>query len=136
VTPFAIPVRERALHALIVALARFWGDPSLRDRPGAGPPVALAQRIRQVLVERADAVDDDEVSETEAMIDRIMGEWRRLPPFRYGDFAPPDPTVPLMYPSGSQPLPVWQDRARATPSSLRNVDSECDAKVLTRFSPD
>ena len=37
VTPFAVPVRERALHALIVILCRFWGGPSLRDRPNQPP---------------------------------------------------------------------------------------------------
>ena len=136
VTPFAVPVRERALHALIVALARFWGDGTLRERPGDGPTPVLARRIREVLVDRTRMIDPDELPETEAMIDRLIAEWRRLPPSRYGDFAPPDSTVPFMYPSGTQPLPAWQDRALATPSSLRNVDSECDAMVLTNFPRD
>lgn len=136
VTPFAVPVRERALHALLVALVRFWGGDLLRDRPGMGPGVALEHRIRETLLIRARDVDPDEHDETAAMIDRILAEWRRLPPARYGDFAPPDQPVPLMYPSGSQPLPAWQDRARPTPSSLRNVDAECDATVLTIFPRD
>lgn len=133
VTPFAVPVRERALHALIVALVRIWADGSLRNQPNGGPGAALAHLVRDTLLARVRAVDADESEESAAMIDRIIAEWRRLPPARYGDFAPPDITVPLIYPSGSQPLPIWQDRARATPSSLRNVDAECDAIVLTLF---
>jgi hypothetical protein len=133
VTPFAVPVRERALHALIVTLVRFWGDDALRGRPAPGPAPDLAARIRTTLLDRVSAVDEEERVETEAMIDRFVAEWRRLPASRYGDFRPADPTTPMMYPSGSQPLPAWQDRARPTPSSLRNVDAECDARVLTAF---
>jgi hypothetical protein len=133
VTPFAVPVRERALHALIVAFARIWGDDQLRERPGSGVPPALAERIRRTLLERVGQIDGDESIETDEMIRRLLDEWRRLPPSRYGDFRPPDPTVPLMYPSGALALPAWQNRARPTPSSLRNVDAECNAHVLTEF---
>ena len=38
VTPFAIPVRERALHALVVTLVRFWGD---NDEPVLSQPASL-----------------------------------------------------------------------------------------------
>lgn len=133
VTPFAVPVRERALHALVIAFARIWGDERLRARPGNGVPDELARLIRETLLKRVSSIDADEAIETNAMIDRLLEEWRRLPPSRYGDFAPPDVTVPLMYPSGQMALPAWQDRARPTPSSLRNVDAECDARVITEF---
>jgi hypothetical protein len=133
VTPFAIPVRERALHAVLVAFARIWGDAQLRERPGTGVPEALAERIHRTLMNRVSHVDSSESTETDEMIHRLLDEWRRLPPSRYGDFAPPDSTVPLMYPSGQLALPSWQDRARPTPSSLRNVDAECNARVLTEF---
>jgi len=133
VTPFAVPVRERALHALMVALVRFWGAATLRTSPNPGPSPSLWARVRSVLLSRVRSVDESEFEQTEEMIDRIINEWRRLPASRYGDFAPPDPTTPFMYPSGSQPLAAWQDRSRATPSSMRNVDAECDAAVLTSY---
>jgi hypothetical protein len=136
VTPFAVPVRERALHALMIALIRFWGDASIRDRPTPPPSSELMLRVRETLLARVAAVDGAEHQETETMIDQIISEWRRLPPSRYGDFGPPDNTVPFMYPSGAQTLPSWQDRARATPSSMRNVDAECDARVITVFPRD
>jgi hypothetical protein len=133
VTPFALPVRERGLHALTIALARFWGSASLRDHPLSGPSSALEERIRSTLLARAGIVDPGEEAATEEMITRVIAEWRRLPPSRYGSFGPPDQTTPMMYPSGSQPLPAWQDRAYSTPSSLRNVDAECDARVVTSY---
>jgi hypothetical protein len=133
VTPFALPVRERALHALIIALSRFWGGTQMRDSPAGGPSTALEDRVRETLLARVHIVDADEEPATLDMIRRFIAEWRRLPPSRYGNFGPPDQTTPMMYPSGSQALPAWQDRAHATPSSLRNVDAECDAKVVTSY---
>lgn len=133
VTPFALPVRERALHALVIALARIWGDDVIRRDPTHGLPQALADRIYETLMLRVSEVDSAEIDETGEMIKRLIASWRRLPPARYGDFAPPNSTVPMMYPSGSEALAAWQDRAHPTPSSLRNVDAECSAKVITEF---
>lgn len=134
VTPFALPVRERALHALVVALARVWGGDPLRQDPSLGVPAALAERIRKTILARVAAIDSEEVDEANTMVLRFIANWIRLPPARYGDFAPPNTTVPMMYPSGSEALPAWQDRAHPTPSSLRNVDAECSARVITEFN--
>ena len=50
VTPFAVPVRERALHALIVVLARFWGDERSTCPPELTPPDAdVMRRIEQAI---------------------------------------------------------------------------------------
>jgi hypothetical protein len=133
VTPFAVPVRERALHALIIGLVRIWGTQSLRDHPGAGIPVELRTRMMNVLLGRVSIADPSEAARTEAQIAAILSEWERLPASRYGGFGPPDPTTPMMYPAGSQPLSIWQLRARATPTSLRNVDAECDARTLVSY---
>jgi hypothetical protein len=78
-------------------------------------------------------VDQEEVSHTNAMIDAIIERWRRLQPGIYGNFGPPPDETPLMYPSGSQPRLAWAGRAKATPSSMRNVDASCDAGVITDF---
>ena len=47
VTPFAVPVRERALHAQIITLARYWGPESLRERPQPPPSGDLVDRLRE-----------------------------------------------------------------------------------------
>ena len=63
----------------------------------------------------------------------IFGDWRRNPPPRYGDFKPPSADTPLMYPAGTQKLAEWSEPTYPTPSSMRNVDSTCDARVLPKF---
>lgn len=130
VTPFAVPVRERALHALMVTMARYWGDERLRARPDPPPAGAVAARIRAAIAERVLSAEPPEEAETLEMIDEIFDAWRTFRPARYGDFGPPREECPLMYPSGGQLHPLWYGRPFATPTSMRNVDATCDAMIL------
>jgi hypothetical protein len=137
VTPFALPVRDRALHALMVTLARFWGDENLRRRPD--PPLAgeLSDRIRQVILQRVAQVDHEATPSIQRWIEHILHRWTISPPPRYGGFGPPDEEVPLMYPYGSEPLPAWNAHVSGppwpTPSSMRNVDASCDLDVVRDY---
>jgi len=133
VTPFAVPVRERALHAQVVTLARYWGDDELQARPQPPPSDALVKKIRDILMGRVAVVDTPEASSTEEMITEIVAAWRLVPPPKYGHFGPPPDETPLMYPSGSQKRVEWADRALPTPSSMRNVDASCGAAVIPEF---
>ena len=130
VTPFAVPVRERALHALVAILCRFWGGEDLRDRPNPPPSAALARKIKQTIRDRVLSADPDEWSKTETYFDEIIQKWEKAPPPRYGGFGRLDAEEPLMYPAGGQQHPDWQDQAYLTPSSMRNVDAECSAQQL------
>ncbi len=132
VTPFAVPVRERALHALIVILCRFWGGASLRDSPTEPPDNALIQRVERTIQERVMSIDPDEWAETKKHIDEIMDKWSNAPRSKYGDFRPPTEELPMMYPAGDQPHPEWYERPYPTQSSMRNVDASCSARVLQR----
>jgi hypothetical protein len=133
VTPFAVPVRERALHAQIVALARYWGSTELRKRPQPPPPPDLLERLREVISARVHAVDQQEADAAEQMFGEIVSRWERVQPAIYGHFGPPPDQTPLMFPSGTQPRAIWGDRATATPTSMRNVDAGCDAGVIMQF---
>jgi hypothetical protein len=134
VTPFARPVIERALHAVVVTLVRMLGGESLAQRPSAPlPDDELSELIRRVITERVRGVDPEQEQATLERLSYIVGEWKRVPPSKYGDFSPPDSEEPLMYPSGSERHPAWSVRPLPTPSSMRNVDATCDADVLSTF---
>lgn len=133
VTPFAVPVRERALHAQIITLARYWGSEAVRDRPQPPPSGDLIARVREAVFARVRAVDEEEAAAAEEMFEEIVARWARVQPSIYGHFGSPPEETPLMFPSGSQPRPLWGDRSKATPSSMRNVDAGCDAEVLMQF---
>jgi len=130
VTPFAVPVRERALHALVVILSRFWGDEDLRIRPNNPPDSGVVQRIKEAIREKVMSSDPDEWPGTEKLMDAIIRKWSDAPPPRYGGFGPPSEETPLMYPAGSQLHPLWHDWPFPTPSSMRNVDADCAARPL------
>ena len=130
VTPFAVPVRERALHALIIILSRFWGDEDLRARPSNPPDPGVVRRIKETIRQRVTTADPDEWKGTENLIDAIVRKWTDAPPPRYGGFGPPSEEMPLMYPAGSQLHPLWHDWPFPTPTSMRNVDADCAARPL------
>jgi hypothetical protein len=133
VTPFAVPVRERALHAQVVTLVRYWGDASVRERPSPPPPDALFDRIRQVLVDRITRVDPEEVALSDEMLRRFVRRWCTIQPPIYGHFGPPPEEAPLMYPAGTEPRKPWAGCSKATPTSMRHVDAGCDACVIGQF---
>ncbi len=134
VTPFAVPVRDRALHALAVTLLRHFGDDQLRSLPHPWKPVEnMVPWVKDVIMARVRAIDPKEEEESERQLESIFEDWRRNPPRRYGDFRQPSSDTPLMYPYGTQKLAAWGEPTYPTPSSMRNVDSTCDAHVLPRF---
>jgi hypothetical protein len=134
VTPFASPVVERALHAVVVALARMLGGDALSQRPDNPPPSdELVQRLKSIIQDRVCNVDEEQLDGVLERLNFIISEWRRVPPSKYGGFAPPDPEEPLMFPSGSERHPRWSTRPLPTPSSMRNVDATCDLGVLSSF---
>jgi hypothetical protein len=134
VTPFARPVIERALHAITVALIRMLGGSALAQRPNAPPPDdELVDRIKAIIVRRVSDVDEQQLEAALERLAYVIDEWKRVPPSKYGDFAPPDPEEPLIYPSGSERHPRWSVRPLPTPSSMRNVDATCDANVVSSF---
>jgi hypothetical protein len=133
VTPFAVPVRERALHAQLVTLARYWGEKTVREKPSPPPNDPLFERIRDILIQRIQKVDAGESAFAEQMLAQIIERWRRIQPPIYGHFGSPPMETPLMYPSGTEPRAIWANRSKATPSSMRNVDSGCEAEVISQF---
>ena len=133
VTPFAAPVRERALHALLVALVRYWGRPDTRDRPQPFPDADLIADIRSVIETRVKDIDSDERDLTMKYFDELVDHWWRVRPPEYGGFGPPGSNIPLMYPAGSEPLEDWIRRSWPTPSSMRNVDASCEAEIISQY---
>jgi len=134
VTPFSIPVRERALHALIVTLARFWGGDRLREVPSSPPDQELQGRIREVFERRLEVVAEDELVGTLELLEELFEAWENLAPPVYGGFSAPDEQMPLMYPAGSQCHSAWHVEPWPTPSSMRNVDADCDARQIFSYS--
>ena len=63
-----------------------------------------------------------------------MEDWEDWNPKRWEpkwnlDWSYADP-LPLMYAAGSHPNEAWGKQGIETPTSMRNVDASCQAKVI------
>ncbi len=133
VTPFSAPVRERALHAILVGFVRYFGYVHNRKSPQPLPAKEIFDSIVEIINRRVSTVDPEELEQTLRLLKERIDEWsRRLPP-KYGDFYQQTSEVPLMYPAGMSPPDEWVLKSWPTPTSLRNVDVGCDAAVLERY---
>lgn len=79
VTPFAARARDRALHAVLVALARL-GPPDLAADDSAalvrdGEIRDQVVRLAEVIADRARKVDPAEADATRAQLDRLIHAW-------------------------------------------------------------
>lgn len=138
VTPFSLPAVDRSLHGIVVAAVRQLGD---LEREGNHPdpfPLAEGEQLRQIIEDmirkRVQFVSPDEEKEVMDKLRHRLNEWRSWNPSEYGSFfkLPEHPT--LMYPAGAVPPSEWNNHSWATLSSLRDVDSSCEADVTNWFN--
>ena len=140
VTPFSAPVRERALHAIMVGMMRLESDDRFNEDPPRFPDDGLIDKVRSVIENRVDDIDSEELDATLDRMEYILQCWedwnpRKWEPAKNPDWSYADP-VPLMYSAGSHPNEAWGSRGIETPTSMRSVDASCEAEVLTnRYVP-
>lgn len=133
ITPFSSPVRERALHALLVGFVRYLGNKDNTKSPQPFPATKLFNEIKSIIRNRIKEIEPDEAELSLKLLNEKILEWGRYLPSKYGNFAPPTEELPLMYPAGKSPLDEWEDKSWPTPSSMRNVDASCEAKVIGNY---
>ncbi|HRT89580.1 MAG TPA: helicase-related protein [Bacteroidales bacterium] len=129
VTPFSSPVRERALHAILVGLIRFYSTDHTSTSPRPFPKREIIERVTKIIFDRVQLIDEDEYEKTLQLIEEKLNYWRNELPLDYGGFGPRT-NIPLMYPAGTNPPEEIKNRAWSTPTSMRNVDSTCEAYVI------
>jgi hypothetical protein len=130
VTPFSPPALDRALHAVLVIAGRHvakWSSPDdfdAKDEAFAGFLDFLRARVQ--------AVDEDHLADYDTTLKARLEEWKERLPRRWGDLFKRKPGRVLMRTAGSPSLDD-DDDSWETPTSLRNVDVDCDADVITRY---
>lgn len=137
VTPWALPARERALHAVLVIVARnLLGLPLNEDAAKFTNGVDV-ERIINLVLERVKRVDDREVDDTRDHLVRLADEWENAAQlasvqnintggnngvFRYSSQGK---GVPSLLKRFTNDGPGWP-----TLDSMRNVDHEALIKIL------
>lgn len=131
VTPFSPPTLDRALHAVLTVYSRHLGDQILAEQPYPFPS-QLVRRVRDIILSRVGVVDPDEQQQCERLLERRIQEWQRWERTRWsGNFQSQD--APLLREAGAYVPREWVRLSWPTPTSMRNVDAECDAVITSTY---
>ena len=129
VTPFSSPLRERALHAVVIGMLRLFGNIQYNTDPPKLPTDEQITMIKDIIKNRVGIIEPEEQKATIRHIDEIIENWQVWDPVKYHDFRGGN-EVPLMYQAGTLPNAIWGSRGFSTPTSMRSVDASCEASVL------
>lgn len=136
VTPFTIPVLERALHAIMIAWVRQTSaiDELSSPWPFEGTQLAdKADEAYELLKQRVSILCSDPNVKSRVLSDlkncfkKRKREWEKFESVIWQEYFPKEDSgdQPLILPPGS-PYPIgWANKVWPTPNSLRGVDSEC-----------
>lgn len=131
VTPFSRPAVQRALHAAMITAVRQGAPDTLEPDPC---PVDLLKKVRLLVEKRVEFVDPEEKAMVLALFDRRIDEWQRWKPLYWARSSDSGENVPLLRFPGEHATAVVRLRSWETPTSMRNVDAECDVRVSTLYS--
>jgi hypothetical protein len=78
VTPFAQPARQRALHAVLVALVRYKAGIMAQDEARKfRPELQNVDRVIELITERVEKVDPREAKAAVEQLQRLVDEWEK-----------------------------------------------------------
>lgn len=134
VTPFSSPVRDRALHAVMVGMMRLLQDDNYNSNPPKYPKEEILSQIETLIRNRVKAIDPEETEATEKAMENFMHKWEAWNPQLWepkinNDYSYAE-ELPLLCQWGRPRHARWGTRSEPTPTSMRNVDSSCEAWVL------
>ena len=130
VTPFSPVVRERSLHAIVIALYRLFSN---HDLPSPTYPSddVLLKYICRIVEERVVRVDPSQLESTRKTLQHVLNCWRDWDPAKWAYLGIGEQGgTPLMYVRGTEPSVAWGGRGFATMTSMRSVDAPCEIEVL------
>jgi hypothetical protein len=132
ITPFSDQVRERALHAQIIALAKYFGSRNAVDIPNE----EIKGKIKNIILEKVKATDENELLSTESKIDEVFQQWEDYAQLTdWGGMAGRIKLNEfyLMFPYGKKPPEHMKSYTFRTLTSMRNVDSECKGRIIQHY---
>lgn len=83
VTPFSAPVRDRALHAIMVGMMRLENDNAFNSEPPGLPSAELCRKIHSIIEKRVDDVDSNELIATQIAMESFIEDWEDWNPKRW-----------------------------------------------------
>lgn len=135
VTPFSPQARSRGMRGLLVAVARhLCGFESPKDINSPSKAELLTGELNWLL-ERVEDIDPDEKTDTELQLSSWLDHWRQYAPTAWGKMAGTVDEASLMLPFGTPADEQLQREAWPVMTSMRNVDGNSAARVLSVYPP-
>jgi hypothetical protein len=129
VTPFSVRVRERALHALVIAMNRCREDQNYPSSASIGKPTDDEfNAIKKFILKRLSKIEPQYYTFAEDELDSFYDFWKRVNPDLYGNQFE-DKNRVLMVPFGAKQNSRLGYQPMQTPTSMRNVDKTCVIKL-------
>ncbi|MGW2009384.1 helicase-related protein [Streptomyces nigrescens] len=126
VTPWSLPSRDRALHAVVTILMRHGAGLNAENKAGDilhhADDVA---RIRELVIAHVRRADPDEADATATQLDDLIAEWMQEAEIARGEgkrlyYKPQGRMHTSLLTDFGKQEGLWE-----TPQSMRNVDREC-----------
>ena len=134
VTPFSPSVLDRALHGVMAAYARQIGDAAVQESPHPYPQ-DLIEQLRTILMPRVKRIDPREVENFERVFDKRAKQWRKDQRTKWYASTQSE-EIPLLVRAGEYLTTERQRSSWKTPTSMRNVDAECQAQITRLYLPE
>jgi len=131
VTPFAIPVLERALHGALIAFCRQKARIVELDKPMSMPEDYLEQ-FKDIVLERVRRTDSSLEKDVKRVFKKRQDEFSRWERVIWEEKSGTT-DVPLLVRAGNYIKAGWVGRSWETPNSLRNVDAACEAVITNLY---
>ena len=137
VTPFSAPVRERALHAVMIGIMRLESDVAYNQAKPKVPNHTIVEHAKHIILDRIEEIDPEEASAALDRMDRVLSAWRAndldcwSPRYKRDKSYADD--LPLMYSAGSHKNRAWGKAGIKTPTSMRSVDAACEAAISSLY---
>ncbi len=131
VTPFSPPALDRALHAVMVAYIR-QVSPEEQVISPYPIPIDLLNVIKNILVQRAGKVDEAEQDNLISVFDKRVKEWQTWERKDWYKYIL-DRDASLLRMAGAYVSKEHEHLSWPTPTSMRNVDAECQAEITTLY---
>jgi len=132
VTPFSTAVLERALHAVLAAYVRQFGDEMVARSPYPFPAKQI-DCLKEILISRVNIVDESEKDSLIKIFDKRTRQWKRWERPKWDPWSRPTEEAPLLRVAGTYIKDEWERISWPTMTSMRNVDAQCQVEITKLF---
>jgi hypothetical protein len=133
VTPFSPPVIDRALHALFAIYLRLFGNECVASSPSKVDK-ALLDQLKKLIMNRVQIVDSSETDYVMEKFEKRLRQFNKWQRTWWSNYQEQADSMLRRYETW-----VTEEMAEiswATPTSMRNVDAECQMDITTRYNLD